>query len=539
MVFAVWYWKMIEKKHTVETRMIRVFKKWVFLLIAAILLYLVGGLMAPFIFLKKTDAGQMERTRQLVSAYFPGEEKTIAANAPAEGKEKNNAYAVKEPAYGEKSTGGNSGDSTNRLTGAERAMILETNTSAWEERIRLFSMAQERIVLTTFDMRDCESTRDLLSVLLDRAENGVQVQILVDGISGVYRMDGNPLFYAVSSHPNVEVRLYNKLNPFLPWKTQGRMHDKYIIADEFAYVLGGRNTFDYFIGDYPTENRSHDREVLVYQADPEKKGESLMQLEQYFDGMWNNKETTVFHDDPALADEEEVKTEITSLKERYVSIRESRPELFEDYDYGKVTHETEKISLLSNPTGIYGKEPVVFHQLVEMMLQAEDRVVIQTPYIVCNAYMLGELEKVKNTVPDSRLLINSVENGDNFMASSDYLYRKKGIWETGIPVYEYDGGDSSHGKSIVIDDSISIIGSYNMDLRSTYVDTELMLVIKSPELTAELEGYMKSMEINSRRVTEDGTYEFPEHVKPEEIPFKKKIAMHIVGLFMQPFRVMV
>lgn len=491
-------------------------KKWYFLLIAAVLIYLIGGLMAPFVFLKKVNSEHLEKTARLVSTYFSEEE------------------AVTEAVTANASAGEGAG-----AAGGERAMIIETNISAWEERIRLFSMAQERIVLTTFDMRDCESTRDLLAVLLERADSGVKVQILVDGISGVYRMDRNPLFYAASSHPNVEIRLYNKLNPLLPWKTQGRMHDKYIIADEFAYMLGGRNTFDYFIGDYPTENRSHDREVLVYETDPEKKGESLVQLEEYFGGMWNHEETSVFHDDPALADREDVKTETALLKQRYALILESRPELFENYDYKKVTKETERITLLSNPTGIYGKEPVVFQQLIEMMKQAKDRVMIQTPYIVCNSYMLEELKELKEIVPDCRILINSVENGDNFMASSDYLYRKKGIWNTGIPVFEYDGGDSSHGKSVVIDDSIAIIGSYNMDLRSTYVDTELMLVIKSPEITSELEGYMKSMEVSSRRVTADGTYEFPEHVRPEEIPLSKKIAMHVVGFVMQPFRVMV
>ena len=35
----------------------------------------------------------------------------------------------------------------------DRAMILETGQSAWEERIRLIDKAEKRIVLTTFDMR--------------------------------------------------------------------------------------------------------------------------------------------------------------------------------------------------------------------------------------------------------------------------------------------------------------------------------------------------------------------------------------------------
>ena len=55
----------------------------------------------------------------------------------------------------------------------DRAMLVETNTSAWEERIRLMDLARERIILSTFDMRDGESTRDLLSVLLHKADEGV------------------------------------------------------------------------------------------------------------------------------------------------------------------------------------------------------------------------------------------------------------------------------------------------------------------------------------------------------------------------------
>ena len=31
----------------------------------------------------------------------------------------------------------------------------------------------------------------------------------------------------------------------------GRMHDKYLIADGKRYILGGRNTYNYFLGDFP------------------------------------------------------------------------------------------------------------------------------------------------------------------------------------------------------------------------------------------------------------------------------------------------
>ena len=51
-------------------------------------------------------------------------------------------------------------------------------------------------------------------------------------------------------------------------------------------------------------------------------------------------------------------------------------------------------------------------------------------------------------------MINSVENGDNFVASSDYLRHKGDIIDTGVTLYEYDGGMSYHGKSMTIDGRI-------------------------------------------------------------------------------------
>ena len=83
------------------------------------------------------------------------------------------------------------------------------------------------------------------------------------------------------------------------------------------------------------------------------------------------------------------------------------------------------------------------------------------------------------------------------------------------------------------------MGSYNFDLRSTYLDTELMLVIQSPQLTKELSGYMDSYQADCRRLLADGSYEIPEHVTVAPVPLYKRIAWSIVGFVMQPFRFLI
>ncbi|MEG1457754.1 MAG: phospholipase D family protein [Acetivibrio sp.] len=475
--------------------MIKILKKWwVLFLILTMLLYLIVGAVAPFLHYKKISS-----TKPFLNELF------------SENQRK------------------------------ERAMLLESNQSAWEERIRLMNQAEDRIILSTFDMREGKSTRDILALLYQKAEEGISVKIIVDGISGVVRMAGCALFYAVSAHPNIQIKIYNPLNPLKPWTTQGRMHDKYIIVDDKGYILGGRNTFDYFIGSYNTKNRSFDREVLIYNEGPGKKSESsLNQIETYFWSVWNQKVSKLFHEKTPFYMRSKVKDEVGLLKERYKKIEEKNRKLFEKNDYYlKNTCEIKGVQLLWNPIHIYGKEPVVFEQLTQLMSRAKERVIIHTPYLVCNTYMKEELKKISEAVPNTRIILNSVENGDNFFASSDYRRHKKDLLSMGMKLYEYDGGTSYHGKSLVLDHNISVIGSYNFDLRSTYMDTELMLVIRSEELAEELMKNMETIQKDCRYVKNATTYETPEHIKVLEVPSWKKVAWQVIGFIMQPFRCLI
>ena len=87
-----------------------------------------------------------------------------------------------------------------------------------------------------------------------------------DGFSGLIRMEPDPLFYAVSSHPNIRIKIYNPTNLLAPWKSQGRMHDKYVIAVSYTHldvykrqILGSFSVFNlilcrtFFVNTLPLE----------------------------------------------------------------------------------------------------------------------------------------------------------------------------------------------------------------------------------------------------------------------------------------------
>ena len=112
------------------------------------------------------------------------------------------------------------------------------NPEALLQRVRLIRNAKEDIILSTFAFQSDESGKLILGALHDAADRGVHIRLLVDGMESWIDMEGNPYFYGLSSHENVEIKLYNKANPLKPWKMMGRMHDKYLIADGKRYILG-------------------------------------------------------------------------------------------------------------------------------------------------------------------------------------------------------------------------------------------------------------------------------------------------------------
>lgn len=411
----------------------------------------------------------------------------------------------------------------------DRAMIIEQGADALDERIRLIQQAKREIVIVTYENHDGESTRDILAAALDRARAGVEVRFLVDGIFGRLDHMSADLFRAVARHPNVEVRFYNLVGLLTPWKDMGRMHDKYVIVDDLAYILGGRNMFDKFLGEYTPENRSLDREALICCTDPART--SLTQLRDYFEGMWSGENTTAFDASRHITDER-CQAVWDELQQRLERLREIRPELFEPCDYEAKTVPTRGVWLVSNPTGIYAKEPVVFAQLTALMRRAEKDVTIHSPYALLNGYMSETLREIAARVPVT-LMVNAVENGANLAANGDYLYHRDEVLSLGAAVLEYAGGKSYHGKAVAIDDQLSIIGSFNMDMRSAYIDTELMLVIRSPEINAELRRNMAVLHAECR---DAGTGRMPPGLVIPDCPPWKRALLYVIGALLQPIR---
>ena len=412
--------------------------------------------------------------------------------------------------------------------GSERAVIVEDNSDALLNRVRMIQNAQSQIVLSTFDFMSDESGRIMLGALCEAAGRGVKVEVVVDGFDGVLHMKWNPYFYALSSKENVTLMMYNEINPFTMYKGMARMHDKYLVVDRQIYMLGGRNTFNYFLGDY-SDYKNYDRDVLVWRSEPaaEQEDASVNELLAYYETVKNSGECSYFASGKQISDRYCVKRAAERIAEDYKKYCDEHAELSGDYSYEENTFPVEGIALLSNPVNAGVKEPVVWHKLMSLVSSAEDSVKFHTPYIICNDMMYDTLAGAA-AGKEVSVMTNSVANNGNSFGAADLEKNRDKMLATGISRLEYEGGVSYHGKSLVIDDDISVVGSFNMDMRSAYLDTELMLVIKSDELNAQLREIMSGYEKSAVTALPDGSYDNPYNVVPQEITTTRKVRKDII-----------
>ena len=432
-------------------------------------------------------------------------------------------------------------------TSSERILCVDDNLDALLWRLKIINSAENKLDFVTFSFNDDRSGRDIMSALYNAASRGVKVRMVVDGLSSFLYLKNSNYFNTLANNKNIEVKVYNPIKLLKPWRINYRMHDKYIIADNNLYILGGRNTKNLSLGNYQ-EKKDIDRDVVVYNPQPFE-GDSLNQVENYFENIWQAKCTKDYKAKKIkagkntvkangkkgkLSNEEAIIKSQENLMAYYNNLKDDFPLTFEKINWLEETFPVNSITLFHNPINDGNKAPTLWASLINLIKQGKD-IIIQTPYIMCNKMMYDDLTDINNG-RNVKIITNSVENGANICGCADYLNQKKKIMKTGARIYECNGEHSSHAKTILIDDNISVIGSFNCDMRSAYIDTELMLVIDSPELNSYLRGLNDTNISQSRCVYPDGKITYGDNYKDKKLTAGKKALYGFLRVVTEPVR---
>ena len=390
--------------------------------------------------------------------------------------------------------------------------LLNIGSEAFDWRLRAIDSAVSSIDLQTFIWELDAVGHEIQNHLLTAAERGVFVRVLVDDS---FILDADQELLEIDRHANIELKVFNPykrrssevalrniLNLGEFHRLDHRMHNKAMVVDNQVAIIGGRNLASDYFGYHESDN-FRDMEVVV--------GGSIVQdLATGFDDYWNDHWSfpvmeimeqrtgpgtprTAARIDPAV---ESVHAEQT-LQQR----QQDWVQLVESAYSGKAR------LLLDRPPeespDLKAEAPVqVGRELVRLIDAAESEVWLVSAYLIPTDELESAIQRAEKRGVQVRILTNSINSNNHLSAHSAYRKHVKTLVEMGAEVHEVrddakDRGlyvespveDKSlclHAKVLLFDDDKAFIGSANLDPRSMRINTEMGLLIESPELNREL-----------------------------------------------------
>lgn len=421
-------------------------------------------------------------------------------------------------------------------SGTDRARVVADPAEALNIRLELIRAAKKNIDIVCHCVERSCCIDAILGEILEAAEWGVRVRILINGKNNPSSV---PALKALNTHGNISCRWYNPMNLLTPWNWNGNLHDKFMVVDGEYLLLGGRNLNErHFAPDDFKGELTNDLDVFVWKADeydPETPG-ALTQIREYMELLWNCE--AVKNISAAPMEGKKADGYLEELRSAVHSFKESNPRFYAGglNDYLDETVPTLSITLIHNPIHTSRKDAVVYNYLKGLMESAGEKIIIQTPYATGNKTLLADFASIEVKLV---MQTNSPLSTPNYPAFSNYYYQRDKFLDADVLIYEYQGTDSQHGKSLVIDNRTAVIGSFNFDDRSMYINTEVMLVIDGPYLANQLDGVLEEQRRNSLQVGSDNTYLPREDVLIREVPWTKMLLLRIIYIFLRPFQFLI
>ncbi|MGF1691799.1 cardiolipin synthase [Photobacterium kagoshimensis] len=152
------------------------------------------------------------------------------------------------------------------------------------------------------------------------------------------------------------------------------------------------------------------------------------------------------------------------------------------------------------PSGPGMPDEIIHQVLLLSIYQAQESVVITTPYFVPSENLLHALRGAALRGINVSLIIPDKNDSTMVEWASRSFFAE--LLSAGVKIYRFHGG-LLHTKSVVIDDNHCLIGTVNLDMRSLWLNFEVTLAVDSAEFTQQLswlqQEYIKDSTLVDRR----------------------------------------
>ncbi len=410
--------------------------------------------------------------------------------------------------------------------------VLEQGTEAMLSRAWLSENAQETIDVQYFIFSADNVGLIAIDYLVKAAERGVKVRVLVDDI--MVDASGNELL-KLAAHENFSIKIYNpkaNIGKNIAEKLYSlasdfhgfnqRMHNKTFTVDGKVSITGGRNIADEYFG-YDHQFNFRDRDVLLV-------GGITKNITNSFDRFWHSELSVSVEE--LITTKNEVNTNYTALHQyacdplNFVpKVREQIneiPKVFKEIEQAGNFHWLDGVEYISDIPGknqqniFLGGSGLSTERLISLVKKAKKSVTIQTPYLVTTSLSRDLFKALVDRGVEVKILTNSLASNDNLEAFNGYQRDRKALLKTGVSIYEFKPDAQIrqkvmsevmqsqlkempifglHAKSMVIDDEITVIGTFNVDPRSANLNTESITVIPSKTISTRVKkGMLEEMQ---------------------------------------------
>ncbi len=386
--------------------------------------------------------------------------------------------------------------------------VLSDGIDALAARLLMADRAERSIDAQYYLLKDDIVGNAFIHALLRAADRGVRVRLLLDDIfTGGYDAG----MAGLDSHPNFEIRIFNpfanRSARFLDGITSfsrvnRRMHNKSFTVDNQMTVIGGRNIADEYFG-ARVDAKFGDLDVLAI-------GPVVRDVSAMFDSYWNHERAAPvaafarMPDDPAA--------ELARLR---AALEESRQKVLESKYAAAV--KVQALEYVETDTGVFTWAPYVLAvdspdksfksraaeaasittPLRDSLLSAENEMIVISPYFVPRTPGIEAFSEVQARGIDVTIITNSLAANNQSTVHGGYAPSRKPLLKAGVRIFEVradadvsgselvatSGAKATlHTKAFVVDRRELFIGSFNFDPRSANINTELGVIIRSPEL---------------------------------------------------------
>ncbi len=386
---------------------------------------------------------------------------------------------------------------------------LSNGIDALAARLLLAERAERTLDAQYYLIKKDTVSHAFIYVLLQAADRGVRVRLLLDDIfTGGYDAG----MAGLDSHPNFEIRIFNpfarRSARFMDGITSfsrvnRRMHNKSFTVDNQVTIIGGRNIADEYFG-AREDAKFGDLDVMGI-------GPVVNDVSDMFDSYWNHERAAPIGsfadmpDDPA-AELDRIRALLEESREaistsKYAAAVKDKVLEYLETDVSPFLWASYTLAVDSPDKSFKSKAKdaaSITTPLRESLLAAKSQIIIISPYFVPRKAGIEAISELQRSGVDVTVITNSLAANNQASVHGGYAPSRKPLLKAGVKIFEVradadvsgselvaaSGAKATlHTKAFIVDRREMFIGSFNFDPRSANINTELGVIIRSPEMS--------------------------------------------------------